>query len=118
MGGAIGLGTEFMKGFPEQIICIFMIGFLPGFYISYLRNIKTKASPLSSILGALLIGILFGSIDFILLGSLTGFSQHSIEYEFLLFILASLPYLIGFELVIIFIHFFYFRKRKIKKIKK
>lgn len=108
----IGLDSNFMRGFPQEYVYIFLIGFLPGFYISYLRNKRQDFTKF--ILNSLFIGVLFGCINFILFGSLAGYSEHTLPFQFLQYILTIIPYLCVIEVLIILIHFFFFKKSKKK----
>jgi hypothetical protein len=78
------------------LLLAFLVGFIPGFYISFLIFSKMKFKNPKALYSSLLVGFMFGILSY------TYFFPHNLT--------SSLLYIIPFEILIILIHFFFFRK--------
>jgi len=96
------------------MISMFLVGFVPGFYLSYLFLTKTvkKHNPYYILL-YFIIGIVFGFIGFVINVTLSFmFHFNNIYWKFLD---NALPYIVLGEILIVAMHFFFFEKRKKKR---
>ncbi len=90
-------------------VSIFLVGFIPGFYLFFLIFNKAKLQLTQALLFSLLIGIVLGIFGFYPVIYFVYFSFQSVNKS------ASgiaLPTLVVLEIVAVATHFFYFRKKK------
>jgi len=87
---------------------IFLVGFIPGFYLSYALFTKAKLQLLGAILLSCIIGIFFGYISSKAVPYLNDALYSHNKY----FVGTALLVILPLEIVFILIHFFFFRKQK------
>jgi hypothetical protein len=112
----VGINFDMSAAF-NGIMFIFLIGFNPAFYLSFLLFTKTKLYSPLKYLFSFCIGLLFGCVAIAIILELDGPYHDTVLYDWLLHNLSSI-FLV--EIVIILIHFFFFfylwrRKTKAKK---
>lgn len=108
MGDAISFGPDFMHG---SLLYLYIIVFLPAFYITYIINTKKNINLVTSLINAVLIGVLAAGVEFIILGSFVVLPQKNILYHVSDYLLNTNPFLVIIEVTAIIIHYFFFRKR-------
>jgi len=111
----VGVSDAFALGLLLIIVLYFCVGFIPGFYFSYLILSKRIGGGYEAFMINLFIGIfcgVFSTNQYILLFPLPNFFV--ILYKFLFF--TNFFYcIVPVELILVSLHFFYFRKQKISK---
>lgn len=105
----IGVSTGFQIMFVVLLLLCFLIGFIPGFYLSLLFMLKKSKkninfSPIISFFCGLIAGYL--SYNTILNWDLLPTQNLYTDY-----FIASLPYIVGLEILFAVIHYFFFLKR-------
>ena len=109
-----------LNGFAQYLllaewISSFLIGFIAGGYLLFLIFKKTRilsgGELVFSIIGGIIIGVIgFGPIINIVASRLTNYQSFTTY-----FLWYSLPIIVILELIVVRIHFIYFRKQKGKK---
>ncbi len=98
------------------LIYLFLIGFLPGFYITYIFLVNKRHHYILVLLISLVVGFVSGLASIFII--ISSYSANPAYGKSWFFLGKNLPYFIYLEILIILIHFFYFRKRKPKAKKK
>src|SRR5258708_2914700 len=104
---SLNLGVGFQLG----LLAIFLIGFIPGFYISFLLLSKTRPLTIVNLIIPFIIGVFIGIVTFYPVTTII-ILIFSSNYVFSSIILLLLPLI---ELFGIFMHYYYLRHRKQKK---
>jgi len=108
----ISLGQSFDNALISIVIQYFILGFIPGFYFAYLViRSRAKKTKYYFILLYLLGGIIGGFAGWLFLYVVASLFLRT---SFVNYTLNNPQYLIIVELVVIGIHFFYFKKNKKK----
>ncbi len=88
-------------------ICIATVGFLPGFYLSYLGFVKAKMHFLQALPLSLATGITSSVVIFFVLAYL----PKNIDLGNYTYIISYVFYFLALEVLIILLHFFFSRPR-------
>ena len=111
----VGVSTEFQIMFALAILSTFIVGFVPGFYLTLLLLLKKLKINLNysfpfSFFSGILTGIL--SYNLFLNSNLT-----QTKNIYIIFFINSLFYIVGLEILIVLVHFFFIFNRKKKRIR-
>src|SRR6266404_3506286 len=101
-------------GFLLYILSMFLIGFSPGFYLSYLLFTKVKLHPLGAFLLAVIVGSFLGYFSFNTIPNFSPDNTFPPRNIYWKFFLSALPAIVVLEILIITLHYLLSRKQKKK----
>lgn len=108
-----GVSTGFKIMWIVLLLLCFLIGFIPGFYLTLLFLLrKLRINIYHSLAISFFCGLFVGyfSINTILFSGKLPTQNKYTDY-----FINNLPYIVGLEILAVIVHYFYFLKRKRKR---
>jgi len=107
------MSPEYAVASVIYLALMFLIGFIPGYYLSYLAlsKVKIKINRYLKILFSLIIGLIIGNTSFSYSSEITNFLNIYNTYS------AGIlyPLIAILEVLLVFVHYFFFLRRRKKR---